>query len=146
MGHLLFFEPGVWLGEGTIAFGASHDVIKFYTKWQIEKTGDTMHCHQAVEMQNVDQKTINAYTVRNIDDGSFEIELTNEVLKEIKGKGSFNQTVLSWEFNIPDVFVGQETYEKMEAEPNLYSFHAEYASEELFRTIIDGIIWKTQSL
>lgn len=140
-GHDFFFKEGTWLGEGRVQFSSSTDEIKFYTKWQVGKEQKgVIVLKQLVEMQGINEKMTNTYTLQSIQDGKFEITLTNELLQDIKGKGLFNEGKIAWEFASKGVFEGFEIFEKEMDET--YRFHAEYSTEDLFRTIIDGIIWK----
>lgn len=140
-GHDFFFKEGTWLGEGRVQFSGSTDEIKFYTKWQVasEKNG-LIVLKQLVEMQGINEKMQNTYTLQSIQDGKFEISLTNELLQDIKGRGLFDEGKIAWEFASKGVFEGFEIFEIKG--DGTYQFHAEYSTEDLFRTIIDGTIWK----
>lgn len=140
-GHDFFFKEGTWLGEGRVQFSSSNDEIKFYTKWQVEGVKNSLiTLKQLVEMQGINEKMLNSYTVQSISEGKFEIVLTNDLLREVHGKGVFDEGKIAWEFASKGVFEGFEIYEK--TQDGSYRFHAEYATEDLFRTIIDGTIWR----
>lgn len=140
--HAFIFTKGIWLGEGLIRFSGSSEEISFYTKWEVEEIQNgIILLNQKVEMQGIDQKTANAHIITPSDNDNFSIEISNETLDKVKGKGVCTPTIITWEFNVPDVLEGFEIFEK-ETDPHLYNFHAEYASTEFFKTIIDGKIWK----
>jgi len=139
--HIFIFTPGIWLGEGKISFSGSQDEIKFFTKWEVEREKEgVIRMRHFVEMQGIDQRTSNSYVLSDVGEGCFRIKLSNDMLERVEGKGVYSPRTISWEFNLPGVFEGRESYERVE--PHLYHFNAEYRSDELFKTFISGILWK----
>ncbi|CRX38968.1 hypothetical protein [Estrella lausannensis] len=140
-GHDFFFHEGTWLGEGRVQFSGSADEIKFYTKWQVgsEKNGAIV-LKQLVEMQGINEKMLNTYTLQSIQNEKFEISLTNDLLQDVRGKGVYDTGKIAWEFTSKGIFEGFEIFEKKA--DGTYQFHAEYSTEDLFRTVIDGVLWK----
>ncbi len=60
---------------------------------------------------------------------------------KVQGEGVISDKVIAWEFRMSDIgFEGIEIYEKQE--DNTYSMHAEYATNDQFRTLIQGKVWK----
>ena len=140
MQHQFLIEPGIWLGEGKISFSASSDTVVFYTKWVIIPQDSVLSCLQNVEMHGVEGKVENKYTVSQIDKESFQIEIDNETLGTMGGRGVISEKNIAWEFRGSPEFEGIEVYELQDNGD--YTFHAEYASLEESRTIIDGKLWK----
>lgn len=140
LGHTFIFQKGDWIGEGKIAFSASPEQIKFYTKWTIESASPSeIRCLQQVEMHGTTDQVRNHLTFMKIVEGAFEVELENDLVGKIFGKGIIDGKNIAWEYRNQEKFEGFEVYERLENGD--YLMHAEYASEEQFRTIIDGRIW-----
>jgi hypothetical protein len=139
--HIFLFAPGIWLGEGKVTFNASPEEVLFYTRWEIhEKENRGIFCKQFVEMQGIEERMENSFWITNIAEFSFSIELKNEMIEDAKGKGIIEKNKIGWEFRGGSTFEGFEVYERKSKEE--YELHAEYASHDLFRTIINGKIWK----
>lgn len=149
--HAFIFEPGQWIGEGRVRFSSSPDEIKFYTKWNIPdvKTGgtstdrQTIYCFQQVEMRGTNEQVLNQFCFSEITPLGFLIELENELVGKVRGKGVIEPKTIAWEFRGHSNFEGFEVYELLENGD--YMLHAEYSSLDQFRTIIDGRIWKKVS-
>ena len=72
---------------------------------------------------------------------NFSIDLENQALGKITGNGLINDKVIAWEFRVEDIgFDGFEFYE--EQPDNSYLMHAEYATSDQFRTLIQGKVWQ----
>lgn len=137
------FSPGIWLGEGKITFTASPEVLSFFTRWESEPSEqNVIRCTQQVEMQGVDDKVINHFRFFDMTPTSFSIELENDLVGCVKGKGIISPTELAWEFRGHPSFEGFEIYRLKDNKD--YSLHAEFSSPDQFRTIIDGRIWKKE--
>ncbi len=134
------FTPGLWLGEGKISFSASHEFLRFYTKWRItnEETG-VIKATQTVEMQGIEEQVINHFTFKDIKPDSFSILLENNIVGMVEGKGLRNDRLIAWEFRGHLTFEGFEAYEQQENGD--YFLHAEYGASDQFRTIVEGLIW-----
>ena len=138
--HTFILQPGVWLGEGEITFNNSPEKIVFYTKWDFKDASDgVIHSSQEVEMRGVDDKVQNQFVISDISSDSFQIQLENEDVGLVIGKGVIDEENIAWEFRDPKGFEGYEVFKKLETGD--YSFHAEYSSTDQFRTIIDGKVW-----
>jgi len=138
---LFIFEPGIWIGEGTISFTASPTKVKFYTRWEVRDLGEKgIQCCQTVELEGVEEHVVNLYTFLNISEAKFQVILENEVLTKVIGEGFIEKNKIAWEFRGHDTFEGFEVYELLEN--GTHRMHAEYSSSDQFRTIISGVIWK----
>ena len=83
----------------------------------------------------------NEFFIYSLAGGEFAIDLENQALGKITGKGLINEKVIAWEFRIEDIgFEGFELYEKQD-EKN-YLMRAEYATNDQFRTLIQGRVWQ----
>lgn len=139
--HHFIFNTGTWLGEGMIKFSSSPEQIKFYTKWEIPlHTQEKITCSQTVEMTGVEEQVKNTFNFFHIKSRSFSIEIENDLVGKVQGKGLKDEKTIAWEFTGNSDFEGFEVYELQDNGD--YLLHAEYASTDQFRTIIDGRIWK----
>ncbi len=133
------FAEGTWLGEGKITFSASSEFIKFYMKWQITEEGKVMRAIQTIQMAGIEEKSINDLTFFDIHADSFTVQLENETLGKVLGKGIYNDNMIAWEFQRDASFEGFETYERRENGD--FFLHAEYGKNDVYRTIIEGLVW-----
>lgn len=140
--HLFIFQPGTWIGEGRIAFSASPELVRFYTKWIVDQENKGLiTSEQQVEIQGTEPNTKTQFRFSNITPGTFAVELENENLGKVYGNGVIDPRTIAWEFHTKTE--GLEGFEVYELQENGdYMLHAEYASADQFRTIIDGRIWK----
>lgn len=143
--HRFLFTPGRWVGGGKITFSASNELIRFYTSWQIENEEDgRILSKQRIEMQQVQETVNNQFIFYDFSENKFKVHLTNELFGSVEGTGIVDAKTVAWEFHGSTTrsnrFEGFEVYELQE--DGDYMMHAEYASEELFRTIVDARIWQ----
>jgi hypothetical protein len=141
MTHAFILQPGLWIGEGKITFSSSPEFIKFYTRWQItQETPQELKAIQTVEMLGVSEHVVNHFNFQNFTFNRFSVYLENELIGKAVGTGLIEPKTIGWEFRGQLAFEGFEVYELQDNGD--YFFHAEYASPEQFRTIIEGLIWK----
>ena len=135
------YTPGIWLGEGKITFNSTSDSIKFFTKWQIQKEDlGVIQAVQVVEMEGIEVQTINRFSFYDFTEETFSLSLENILIGKVFGKGFSKDDSIRWDFPHTPSFEGLEMYERqLNGE---YVLHAEYGSEVLFKTIIDGVIWR----
>lgn len=139
--HQFIFKTGYWLGEGKITFSASNEVVGFATRWVIADREDNLiKCYQDVEMSGSSDKISNQLVFSEIEANKFKVQLENEMLGKVNGKGVIDHKTIAWEIRDHTGLEGFEVYELQDN--GEYTFHAEYASSENFRTLIDGRIWK----
>lgn len=139
--HEFIFKPGIWIGEGKITFSASPDEVKFYTRWNSQPESDeAILTAQEVELHGMEDKVTNNFELTDITSEHFLLRLENELVGQAHGKGVVDEHTIAWEIKGSDNFEGYEVYEKQEN--GEYIFHAEYTSDDQFRTIIDGRVWK----
>ncbi len=134
------FASGTWLGEGKITFSASHEFIKFYMKWQItEEDNHVMKAIQTIQMLGIEEVSTNELTFFDIHSDSFAVQLENESLGKVLGKGLYNDKLIAWEFQRDASFEGFESYERKDNGD--FFLHAEYGKNDIYRTIIEGLVW-----
>lgn len=144
MMHEFIFQTGQWIGEGKISFSSSPEHLHFYTKWMIAPSLDKqIHCQQKVETQGSSDLVFNDFRITDLTEKDFKIELKNEHVGKVFGKGIIDPKTIAWEFRDNNMIEGFEVYEIQENGD--YMVHAEYSSTDQFRTIIDGRIWKKMS-
>lgn len=139
--HQFIFRPGKWLGEGDVSFNTSSEKLHFYMRWEIaEKKEGKLVCEQLVEMQGVNEKVRNRFILSEITPAAFAITLENDLVGQVEGKGVIEEKSIGWEFRAGSGLEGFETYKLRDNDE--YEVHAEYASPDQFRSIIEGRIWK----
>ncbi len=138
-GHPFVFSPGEWLGTGTIRFSQSPDTLRYHTHWKCfpEKDGKIL-LRQIVEIESGGDHVVNEYTLAPKSGSDFSMELNNDLIGQVAGKGIADEKTLSWELRGDDL-QGFEVYER-EAE-DAYLMRAEFTSDEDSRTTIEGKIW-----
>ncbi len=141
--HLFIFTPGIWLGEGKVKLSTIDESLSFYTKWKILSQDDMgyIECIQEIQISGLSDIMINQFIFYDILQKNFCIELENQTLGKVIGKGLINSKRLAWEFRLGHLgFEGFEFYEA--TEDGGYKMHAEYATMDDYRTELHGKIWK----
>lgn len=139
--HEFIFSAGVWIGEGKITFSASPEHVRYFTKWVVQEISEgEISAQQDVQMQGSDEIVSNHFLFNDFKTNTFLVELRNDLIGISKGNGVIDVKTIAWEFRGHSNFEGFEVYELQENGD--YMVHAEYASQDQFRTIIDGRVWK----
>ena len=139
--HAFIFQPGYWIGEGQISFSASPEKLRFYTRWMASGMAtEGIRCQQKVEMEGGEETVYNQFLFFHLRESAFQIQLENDLVELVVGKGVLDQKTIAWEFRGNGKIEGFEVYTLQENGD--YLIHAEYSSPDLFRTLIDGRIWK----
>lgn len=141
--HHFIFTPGCWLGEGKIRLNLAEEELTFYMRWNIEEAEEfyPIECVQEIQVVGLSEIMHNEFSVLKSGQGSIDIELENQAVGAIYGLGLVDNEKISWEFdNFQLGFAGFELYQKLAHDQ--YRLHAEYASSDQFRTVIEGRIWK----
>ncbi len=141
--HQFLFTPSAWLGQGKIQLNMVSEELGFFTRWNIGlPDGDgRIECLQEIQVKGLSDVMHNVFSISNLTNGEFTIELENQALGKITGKGLINDKVIAWEFRIEDIgFEGFEMYEKQDDKN--YLMRAEYATSDQFRTLIQGRLWQ----
>lgn len=132
----------MWIGEGKITFSVSPDHVRFYTRWTSKPHPQetSLEWLQEVEMHGANEKVDNRFMITPLSDTAFSLSLENEIVGKAIGKGVIDEHKIAWEIKSPDNFHGFEVYELQDSGD--YRLHAEYVTQDNFRTLIDGLIWK----
>ncbi|MBI3237157.1 MAG: hypothetical protein HYZ48_05620 [Chlamydiales bacterium] len=139
--HPFLLKPSRWLGQGRIQLNMVAEELNFVTKWSISESGGKIECLQEIQVKGLSEVMRNQFEISDVNSGEFQIQLENEALGKITGKGIINEKVIAWEFRIEEMgFEGFEFYE-MQDEQN-YLMRAEYATADQFRTLIQGKVWR----
>ena len=144
--HSFILKPDAWLGEGKIQLNMVDEELSFFTRWNISPKSPEgkIECLQEIQVKGLSDIMMNQFLLSNLghsETGEFAIELENQALGKVTGKGLINDKVIAWEFRVPEIgFEGFEFYEKIDEET--YLMRAEYSTADEFRTLIQGKIWK----
>lgn len=141
--HPFLLMPSAWLGQGKIQLSMVAEQLSFMTKWQVGSLDEEgkIACEQEIQVSGLADVMRNRFRIFDVQGGAFAIELENPALGKILGKGLINDKVIAWEFRADEIgFTGFEMYEKQDDEH--YIMRAEYATDEQFRTSIEGKVWK----
>lgn len=141
--HAFLFNSGVWLGQGTIQLNMVTEELAFFTRWNVENKDNSkkVTCEQEIQIKGFADMTRNRFIISNMEHGEFVIDLENQAVGKIQGKGLVNDKIIAWEFRISDIgFEGFELYERQEDQS--YLLRAEYATTDQFRTLIQGRVWQ----
>ena len=144
--HPFIFTPSLWLGEGKITLNMLKEELPFSTRWEVAPTDSygKITSVQNIHISGVSDSMKNEFSVYNFTPDKFAIELENQSLGRIIGKGKISPEVIAWEFRMRDLgFEGFEIYQLVEKDK--YMMHAEYATNDDFRSVIHGKIWKEQT-
>ncbi|MCB1107602.1 MAG: hypothetical protein KDK76_05870 [Chlamydiia bacterium] len=143
--HPFIFKPGSWLGEGKISLSMTEEKLPFFTRWKVPKPDEKgrVDSVQEIQISGLSDVMQNQFAFYDITRKGFHIELENQSLGKVVGKGMINDKLIGWEFRLDHLgFEGFEFYEISEI-PDTYLMHAEYATNDDFRTVIHGKIWRS---
>lgn len=145
MKHPFILKPGNWLGEGKISLSMVEEELPFYTRWNVPLSEKgRIDSKQEIQISGLSDVMQNQFAFYDITQKSFAIELENQSLGKVVGTGLINDHLIGWEFRLDHLgFEGFEFYEKSDL-PDTYLMHAEYATNDDFRTVIHGKIWLKQ--
>ncbi|MBS0620649.1 MAG: hypothetical protein JSS61_04225 [Verrucomicrobia bacterium] len=142
MTHPFLLKPGAWIGQGNIQLNMVAEELAFFTRWTIgvPDSEGKIECLQEIQIKGLSDVMHNKFTIYNHVNGEFAIDLENEALGRIVGKGLISDKVIAWEFRAEDIgFEGFELYEIQD--PSTYQMRAEYATSDQYRTLIQGKVW-----
>ncbi len=141
--HQFLLTPSSWIGQGKIQLNMVAEELFFYTRWSIGVPDGEgrIECTQEIQVKGLVDIMHNQFSIYNMASGEFAIELENQALGRVVGKGLINEKVIAWEFRVEDIgFDGFEFYEKQDDKN--YLMRAEYATSDQFRTVIEGKVWQ----
>jgi hypothetical protein len=141
--HLFLLQPRAWLGQGSIQLSMMTEELTFFTRWEIGHPDEAggISCVQEIQVHGLADVMSNQFIMYDFVGSSFRVELENQALGKVQGSGFFDKKVIAWEFRVPEIgFEGLEFYEKQSDAS--YLMRAEYATQDQFRTIIQGQVWQ----
>jgi hypothetical protein len=140
--HLFILSSNQWLGEGKIKLNMVDEDLVFFTRWNVaaKDSSGIIDCKQEIQVRGLSEVMINQFIFSEITATSFAIELENQALGKVRGRGVIDENTIGWEFRIEELgFEGFEFYEK--AGEMSYLMQAEYTTNDDFRTQIKGKLW-----
>lgn len=142
--HPFILTPNSWLGEGKIQLNMVAEELSFFTRWTVgspDSQGKII-CTQEIQVKGLSDIMHNQFVIYDVSPGGeFVIDLENQALGKITGKGLISDKVIAWEFRVEEIgFEGFEFYEINDL--GNYLMRAEYATTDQFRTVIQGTVWK----
>jgi hypothetical protein len=144
MVHQFLLTSSSWLGQGKIQLNMVAEELAFFTRWNAENVDahGRIECLQEIQVKGLSDIMHNEFLIYNLNTaGEFSIDLENPAVGKISGTGLINEKVIAWEFRVEEIgFEGFELYEKQDE--NNYLMRAEYATNDQFRTLIQGRLWK----
>lgn len=143
--HQFLLKPGTWLGQGKIQLNMVSEELGYSTRWNVSADDGSgkIECTQEIQVKGLSEVMHNQFLIYGMASGEFAIDLENPALGRVTGKGIINEKVIAWEFRVEAIgFEGFELYEKQD---DAYIMRAEYATDDHFRTLIQGKLWLQQS-
>ena len=117
--------------------------LPFSTRWNISKgEKGKIESFQEIKVSGLADVMQNQFSFYyDLTKKTLAIELNNQSLGKVAGRGMVNDQLIGWEFRLGHLgFEGFEFYEKGKNAES-YLMHAEYATNDDFRTVIHGKIW-----
>src|SRR5689334_22923900 len=98
MMHEFLLTQSSWIGQGKIKLNMVAEELIFFTRWNI---GDLDGSGRIESMQEIQVKGLsdimhNQFTIYDVNSGQFSIELENQAIGKITGKGVINEKVIAW--------------------------------------------------
>jgi len=118
----------------------AEDVLNFSMNWTVLPVEDEkIYFNQIIDIDSFAEKMRNSFCVSAITASDFEIELENNIVGKVVGKGVLSPKVIAWEFRRKDQeFEGYEIYELQEN--GSYQLRAEFTAGDGLRTHVQGYI------
>jgi hypothetical protein len=141
--HQFLLTPATWLGQGKIQLNMVSEELGFFTRWNVSNVDGAgrIECIQEIQVKGLSDIMHNDFLIHNLTGGEFSIDLENQALGKVSGKGLVNDKLIAWEFRVEEIgFEGFELYEKQDDKN--YLMRAEYATSDQFRTLIQGRLWQ----
>ncbi len=141
MNHAFIFTAGVWKGSGSISFSMADDILEFTTLWTVLPSEDgNFYFSQEIAIQGLSETMRNQFTLRPLNNESFDIVLENQIIGKVMGSGLISDETIAWEFRRKDQeFEGYEIYELQE--DGSYKMKAEFTAGAGLRTYVSGQIF-----
>jgi hypothetical protein len=141
--HQFLLAPSTWLGQGKIQLNMVSEELAFFTRWNVSNVDGEgrIESVQEIQVKGLSDVMHNQFFIYGLTNGEFSIDLENQALGKITGKGLVTDKLIAWEFRVEEIgFEGFEFYEKQDDKN--YIMRAEYATTDQFRTLIQGRLWQ----
>lgn len=140
--HSFIFSPGTWIGEGKIILNMVEEELVFQTKWSVQGADFSQKVvgAQDIQVQGLSEQMRNELTFYDFKPKSFLVDMDNQNVGRIVGKGIYDEKMIAWEFRDNENFEGYETYTLQE--DGSYEMKGEYITTDQFRTQIKARIWR----
>ena len=143
MPHDFISFRGSWIGEGKIILNMVEEDLTFCTVWNVldQDFSGIVTSVQNIQIQGLAEGIQNEMQFFDFTKDTFSVQMNNQNIGNILGKGVFDTRMFAWEFRGNDLkFEGYELYTLQE--DGTYLLKGEYVSSDQFRTQIEGRIWK----
>lgn len=140
--HTFIFSPGNWMGEGKILLNMVEEELLFHTTWTVQTKdfAGKITGAQNVQIQGLSENMRNELTFYEFQGKQFLVDMENQNVGRIVGKGVVDETMIAWEFRNSEIsFEGYETYQLQS--DGSYKMHGEYVTSDQFRTQIEARLW-----
>lgn len=140
--HTFIFSPGHWLGEGKILLSMVEEELLFHTTWTVQPKdfSGKVICAQDIQIQGLSENMRNELTFYDFQGKAFTVDMENQNVGRIIGKGVIDETMIAWEFRNSEIsFEGYETYQLQS--DGSYKMRGEYVTSDQFRTHIEARLW-----
>ncbi|MEL7432059.1 MAG: hypothetical protein AAGI90_06005 [Chlamydiota bacterium] len=141
--HRFIASPGSWVGEGKIILNMVEEDLIFYTVWNVldKDFSGIVTSVQNIQIQGLSEGIQNEMRFFDFSKESFGIEMQNQNVGKVIGRGVFDEKMIAWEFRGNNMkFEGYESY--ILQNDGTYKLKGEYISSDQFRTQVQGTIWK----
>ncbi|MES2273491.1 MAG: hypothetical protein V4487_04815 [Chlamydiota bacterium] len=140
--HSFIFSPGTWYGEGKILLNMVEEELIFSTNWAVQTRdfSGKVSCAQEIQIQGLSENMRNDLGFYDFQAKTFAVDMENQNVGRIVGKGVYDEKMIAWEFRNNDLnFEGYETY-NLQTDGS-YMMRGEYVTSDQFRTQIEARIW-----
>mgnify|MGYP001800006648 CR=1 FL=1 len=141
--HTFITSPGSWVGEGKIVLNMVDEDLVFYTVWNVlnRDFSGAVTSVQTIQIQGLSEGIQNEMRFFSFSKEGFSIEMQNQNVGKVLGRGIIDEKMIGWEFRGGDLkFEGYETY--LLQDDGTYTLKGEYISSDQFRTQVEGHIWQ----
>ncbi len=118
----------------------AEDELDFVMRWTVlPLEQEQIFFNQSIEIPSLSQTMKNNFTLSKLSGDRFTIQLENQVIGKVFGKGVIDQGLIAWEFREPEqAFEGYEVYELQD--DNTYKMRGEFSGGDGMRTYVSGSI------
>lgn len=133
-------SPGKWIGTGKMLLTHSEEEIPFELIWNVsvlDQESGLIECVQELVLDKGKDHLTNAFIFSEPEERQFEVEMDNDALGQVEGRGFLDHEFLGWEFrNTGGRVEGFESY-TLQREGG-YVLKAEFGSHAEIKTTLVG--------